>query len=415
MLNYPSVQLWFKKTIHSERCVNAILAKLSRFFEAVHEEPSAIMEEWRRVRYDYREREMFLDKWAERIEAYYYGMPSDHSPLYRKSLISLVASWFKHNKIPVDLDLQDRVYVKYHNRDVTKEEIHRILDHASLRDRTFFLMMAESGQRPYTLVQLRYKHVKEDFEAEKVPMKIALPAELIKDRVGQRFTFIGEDGFAALKEYLTTRLPLDDEALIFAAERSAKTNKPFLSPETFSSIFGRLVLKLGLDKRIAEGKPKPLRLYCLRKYFRNQIKVADTAYREFWMAHTFGTDEHYLTRDVEKHRQEYTKAYPNLRVFTPNIPKTIKELRAFYESKLEMLKPLSDFVESFKDQEELKTFLRESPRPHHEVAERLEKGTKYAPLSEQEVEGLLLKLLDESEAVREVLRKRYKIKEGNKG
>jgi hypothetical protein len=39
-------------------------------------------------------------------------------------------------------------------------------------------MMAESGLRPRTLVQLRYKHIKADFEAGRVPMKIEVPAML---------------------------------------------------------------------------------------------------------------------------------------------------------------------------------------------------------------------------------------------
>jgi hypothetical protein len=69
-----------------------------------------------------------------------------------------------------------------------------------------------------------------------------------------------------------------------------------------------------------KGKPRQLRLYCLRKYFRNNIKV-ESAYREFWMCHSFGVDEHYLSRDVEKHREKYAEGYESLRVFeaTPTV------------------------------------------------------------------------------------------------
>ena len=241
---YPSVQLWFKKAIHSERGADDALRRLSRFFETLNVEPSGIMMEWRSVRYDYRRREMFLDKWSEQIEVYYYNLDADYAPATRKSVITPVISWFKHNKIPIEPDIQEPIYVKYHNRDIHREEIQRILEHASLRDRTFFLVMAESGQRPYTLVQLRYKNIKEDFEAQRIPMKIDLPAELIKDRVGHRFTFIGEDGFNTLREYLRPRLPLKDEELIFIPERKGRMKGDFLSPEAFGNAFSRIVLKI---------------------------------------------------------------------------------------------------------------------------------------------------------------------------
>jgi len=362
---YPSVQLWFKKAIHSPRGSEDALRRLRCFFEAADVEPSAIIEEWQSVRYDYRRREMFLDRWSEQIEAYYYGLDDDYAPTTRKSTVTPVISYFKHNKIPIEPDISDRIYVKYHNRDISKEEIQRILEYASLRDRAFFLVMAESGQRPYTLVQLRYKHIKEDFEARKIPMKIDLPAELIKDRVGHRFTFIGEDALARLKAYLRPRLPLKDDDLIFAPLRKGRMKGNFLSPEAFGNAFSRIVLKLDLDTPVEGGKPKGLRLYCLRKYFRNQIRVSDIGFREFWMGHTFGTDEHYLTRDLERHREEYAKAYWSVRIYTPNIPETITELRAFYEDKIDKLEtkvakiqPLIEFVNSFDQPENLKTILK---------------------------------------------------------
>ena len=302
---------------------------------AVKSTPGAVMKEWRKARYDYRTREMFIDEWSEKIEAYYYDLKDDYAPETKHSIITPVISYFKHSKIPVDPDIQERIYVKYHNRDISKEEIARILEHASLRDRTFFLWMAESGQRPYTLVQLRYKHIKQDFEEGRIPMKIDLPAELIKDRVGYRWSFVGEDGYGSLKEYMAPRGALNDEDLIFQPERPERMKNSFLGPTTFTNAFSRIVVKLGLDKPIKGGKPKSLRLYCLRKYFRNNIRVRDVAYREFWMGHTFGTDEHYLTRNVERHREEYAGAYDSIRVSQPNTSETIEGLRSLYEEKLQ--------------------------------------------------------------------------------
>lgn len=250
-----------------------------------------------------------------------------------------VISFFKNNKIPVEPELKGRLYVKYHNRDLQREEIKRILDHTRcIRDKVYFLMLAESGARPYTLVQLRYKHIKDEFEKGNIPMKIELPAEIVKDRVGNRWTFIGEDCYNLLKEYLSSRQPLDDESLIFAPEVEARMKHAFLRPETFNNQFSKIVLKLGLVERREPNKPKKLYQYCLRKYFRNNIRVSDTAFREFWMGHTFGTDESYLSRDVEKHREEYAKAYNSIRIYKPEIPKTVEKLQEYYEAEINTLK-----------------------------------------------------------------------------
>ena len=45
----------------------------------------------------------------------------------------------------------------------------------------------------------------------------------------------------------------------------------------------------------------------------NNIRC-DTAFREFWMGHKT-TQTHYVSRDVERHREEYGKAYENLRIY----------------------------------------------------------------------------------------------------
>jgi translation initiation factor 2B subunit (eIF-2B alpha/beta/delta family) len=43
----------------------------------------------------------------------------------------------------------------------------------------------------------------------------------------------------------------------------------------------------------------------------------DSSFVRFWMGHSLGVDAHYITRDVERHRQEYAKGYEYLRIFEP--------------------------------------------------------------------------------------------------
>jgi len=323
-----SIQIWIKKACGSKASIREYLSKARIFFQNVGREPDELIREWKQVKYDLRLREQFLDEWTEQIENYVYsGECESYAPLTKRNTVAIIASFFKHNKIPVSPEYKKHAFVKYHNRDITREEVKRILEHAKLRDRTFFLMMLESGLRPDTIVQLRYMHIKKDFEANKMPIRIELPSELLKDRVEARWTFIGEDGLKILKEYLKTRLPLKSEDLIFTPERRDIKHE-FLSPSSFTNIFRRITMKLGINETTERGKPKKLRLYCLRKYFMNNARYEgfDHTFKEFWMGHT-NTQTHYISRDIERHREEYAKAYENLRIYKDRTEQEINGLR----------------------------------------------------------------------------------------
>ena len=321
-----SVTFWLKKACGSEVSSGDYRRRIERFFEYFDTEPDNLLLAWKKVKYDYRLREKFIDEWTEKIEDYVYNKYENYAPATRMQELAVAVSFFKHHRISVEPDREKHAYVKYHNRDITKEEIRRILEHANIRDRTFFLMMLESGLRPNTLVQLRYKHIKKDIETNRVPMMIELPSELLKDRVSARWTFIGEDAFKSLKEYLKTRIPLKNEDLIFTPERS-DVKRECLVPTTFTNKFGGIALKLGITEREEKGKPRKIRLYCLRKYFNNELRYEgfDPAYKEFWMGHET-TQTHYVSRDIEKHREIYAKAYTSLRIYKPKTELTPKQV-----------------------------------------------------------------------------------------
>lgn len=275
---------------------------------------------WREAKYSsIQDREKFLDWLADITEAYaVYLKQQGFKVTTRHSNLSVVQSYL-HKGCRIkecDVDLPKRLFITYHNRDITKEEIRKILEHCTLREKLFYLMMVEMGVRPRTIVKLKYWMIKEDFEAERVPMKIELPSEILKDRIGDRFTFIGEDAFKLLKEYLSLRPNIKDDDLILQPEVKARMKKPYLSPETFSNKFSDLVLELGLVERTEKGKPKKLRMYCLRKYFKNNT-YWDSMYRKFWSCHK-SVEDHYIAKDVEKHRQEYVKGYTHLGIYERN-------------------------------------------------------------------------------------------------
>jgi uncharacterized coiled-coil protein SlyX len=149
-------------------------------------------------------------------------------------------------------------------------------------------------------------------------MKINLPSSILKDRISARFSFIGEDALRLLKEYLGTRERLQDNDLLYVAVRPGRMKSELVPVETMSNSFNRLIQKLGLDTPRGERKPKQLRLYVLRKYFFNNMKGTDSAFRNFWFCHT-SVDDHYISQfGIDRHREEYLKGYPNLKVFEPS-------------------------------------------------------------------------------------------------
>jgi hypothetical protein len=229
--------------------------------------------------------------------------------------------------------------------------------------------MAESGMRAETAINLRYWQIKEDFEAKpkRIPMRILLPSESLKDHVGDRFTFIGEDGVRELSEYLSRRLPLKDEDYVFASEKAGKVKGEQFSVASLSVKFNRLVQKLGIETSKG-GKPKSVRMHALRKYFRNNMK-ADSSFVRFWMGHSLGVDAHYITRDVERHRQEYAKGYEYLRIFEPSavsVTEILEQLRrkdeetkALKQEIAELRQRLEALTPEYRLREEILKILRE--------------------------------------------------------
>jgi len=326
------VELWLDRKCESVHTKDGYSDGWKRFEEfgvnRFDYNPRIIVSEWRRVKTSVRNREQKIDKFKDSlrdfVESYRsYLKTLDLSPLTIKYYLSVIQSFFKSWEIPVNIELPKRAFVKFHNKDITKEELKQILEHANIRDKCFFILMTESGQRPDTLVKLQYKHISHDFENGIVPMRIELPSAILKYRVPDRWTFIGKRGYKILKEYLRTYLPLKDEDYVFRPKRG-KSEKT--TTTAFSMSFNRKVQKLKLAKSKGKAKPKSLRLYCLRKYFRNNLKGVDSGFINFWMGHAQDSDMHYISTDVERHREEYTKGYPSLRIYEPIESSKVQEL-----------------------------------------------------------------------------------------
>jgi len=266
-----------------------------------------------------------------------------------------VKSFFKYNDLSLGHIPSGRMRVIYHNRDITRKEIKLIIDASSPRERAYYSMMAQSGLRPGTICKLKYKHIKEDFENNRIPCMIDVPEDIAKGKYHPYFTFIGREGVNHLRGYLSTKPDLQDDDYIFSRQG---TNEPS-DPRVMSTLFLRRVLKLQ-KKGMMEvgqkeiGKPHDIRLYSLRKFFRKHAHKAGFEIVQFWMGHTVkaGADEHYRPRDVAWHRNQYKKyAMPELRIDTSSDFEADTKIRELEDYK----KSVDTFIQdTFKDMDKLR-------------------------------------------------------------
>jgi integrase len=309
---------------------------LGNFCDFMEVTPQQILEE-----YDSMRDRDFRRKYAQYVRGYVSQLTEEgYANCTINSAITAVKSFFKYNDLPLGYVPIGRKIVKYHNRDIMKEEVKKILAVSRLRDKAFFCLMAQTGLRPETLCKLQLKHLQPDLVKDTIPMKIDVPQNIAKGKYRSYFTFAAEESVKYLKAYFTTRPNIDSNDLVFTAHGSAKP----ASRQSLSGIFRMTIERLkkkGLMdfEQEEEGKPRTIRLYSLRKFFRKYAHQAGFEFVQFWMGHVVqaGQEEHYRPRDVEFHRKLYTeKAMAFLRLEQPTPTETDKVIQK-QAVKIEML------------------------------------------------------------------------------
>jgi integrase len=207
-------------------------------------------------------------------------------------MVGAIKSFFRYNDLPLGIVPQAMSGIIFHNKDITKEEIIQIMSVSKLREKTFFVMMAQSGLRPHTIRQLRLKQLE---SLDRLPSKIEVPKEMTKGKYGSYVTVIGPDTIKYLRQYFATRTNLVDDDFVFCSHDNSK--KP-VNVKDMSRAFRLAARKLeqsgAIDFEIRPGKPSELRLYNLRKYFRKQAHQMGFENVNYLMGHTVrGSDANY--------------------------------------------------------------------------------------------------------------------------
>ena len=263
-------------------------------------------------------------------------------------MVGTIKSFYKYNDLPLGHIPHAMGDCVYHNRDITKEEIVQIMALAKIREKAFFAVMAQSGLRPFTIKQLKLKHLE---EIEKIPCKIEVPKEIAKGKYGSYVTFIGSDAIKYLKRYHATRKDLTPESLLFCSHFNSKQ---IINTKDISRVFKESAQKLeksgALKYEIRKGKPSELRLYNLRKFFKKYANQMGEEEVNYLMGHTVGgSNANYRPQDPEYYRELYAKkAMPFLRLETADPLETENAITSMKQENKELKNKITELENMMK-------------------------------------------------------------------
>jgi len=256
---------------------------------------------------------MLIDDFLGELEA------NDLAPATLSVTFSRIKSFFKVNGIELGLANKYGFRVKCRDRAPTPEEVQRLIEVADLREKAMIAVLATSGMRIGTLVKLKYKHVKDDLEAGRVPLHIHVEAEITKGKYADYDTFLNEEAVHYLKLYLehrrrgTSDIPserITDESPLFRTyEKEVRPLTYYAARKAIRKAFKRA----GLDRK--NGKMHEIRVHSLRKFFRTQMAAlgVPSDYIEYMMGHKLSTYHDVQMKGIEFLRNVYAAA--NLRIF----------------------------------------------------------------------------------------------------
>jgi integrase len=320
----PIISNWLGmlKSSHTnnENTATGYIRHFKQFLELARKTPEEIIDDYEKM-----DEKHFKRLYTPIVMSFVLKITKEgYSPATQQNALSAVKSFFKYNSLPLNFLPTGRRTVMFHNRDITKEEIEEIIKVSQPREKAYYSLMVQSGLRPNEISKLKIDDLEKLLDQDTtIPCLIKIRQEATKGQYKPYFTFAGQESINYIKEYFKreNRSQLTSDDWLFTKD----DGKTETDSDLISHIFRRTVEKLKkqgvLDFKNKKGEKanrNELRLYNLRKYFRNHAGKAGADYANFWMGHSLGVDGHYFSQtDVETHRKQYReKAMPELRIET---------------------------------------------------------------------------------------------------
>ena len=273
-----------------------------------------------------------------------------------------IRTFYRVNGAKIELSEPLSRRVTYKDRAPKPEELSKLLDIADLREKAIICMLALGAFREETLSKLKYRHVQEDLENNRIPIHVHVEAEITKGKYHDYDTFLGAEAAQFLKLYLeqrkkgTRRIPpetLTDESPLF---RDGTTRTPrSIGSKQIRKLIHDLYLQAGLIKQ-PKGRMYDLRVYSLRKYFKTQMLAlgVQADYVDYMAGHTVDTYHDIQSLGIDKLRNVYAASGLAIRQKTQiNNLETVKEMiRALGMNPDQLLtrEALAEGATTYKDQ-----------------------------------------------------------------
>jgi len=242
----------------------------------------------------------------------------DLKPAAVNNCIKAVKTFYQVNGIDIKLSERLSRKVAYKDRAPKPEEITTMLDKSATREAFIIAALATGGFREGTFCKLKYRHFKEDLEANRIPIHIHVEAEITKGKYHDYDTFINAEASYLLKMYIADRRrgsrytppeEITDESPLIRSDHNA--NKVVgVSEKTIRKIVHTIAVGADVSKKLPNSWMYSVRTHSLRKWFRTQMSASklDSEIVKYFMGKTIDTYEDVQSLGIETLRNLYVSA-----------------------------------------------------------------------------------------------------------
>ena len=241
------------------------------------------------------------------------ALEGDRSPGAVNFWLYIVRKFFRFLGVSIDwgvvrerLDIPKREVVKQ-DRAPTIEELRKILNNSTPRNRVLFHLMAVCGLRLSEALNLRFGDLWLSEEPPVIRVKSA------KNR-RYRLVYLTGEVVEALRDFFGDRLEKEDPSKFLFTSNSGRK----LLPSDVYQYFQATLRRCGLLRRDASGRGYEIHLHCLRKFFKTRLEAVgvNPLLIERWMGHSLGSvAQAYYRPSREEILEEWAKAEKALTIF----------------------------------------------------------------------------------------------------
>ena len=261
----------------------------------------------------------------------YWKEHSEH-PASAKNVIDIMKTFFEHNHVVIRIPPMDNDSGEQITRTPSIEEVKEVIRVSDLRGKVIITILLQSSIRVDTLARAKYKHIKEDFKAGRIPMRMDLDEEAKMGKVKVRHRrygpYLGRDSHYFLKSYFEARRngtekiapeTITDESPLIRKKSKAEP----VTSSVIRDIVKRMFRRAGYEGITPHALRRAHETALEDAIFEGAVGPAHTP--KNWIAHITGhvpreaQGKHYSWPKPEKVMEAYRRAEPFLSVLSPKL------------------------------------------------------------------------------------------------